>query len=107
LDPLLRKLGSGVRFVRLADLGGRVEDVRDLDHLYIVEGSAGVAAWAQAAPAPAAGAVRVMVDVPSTLEMFDANTLGRIGEPRALGTGFTVLLVPADLMVILLVSDAR
>jgi hypothetical protein len=106
-DPLLLKLGSDLRFVRLADPGGRVENVRELDHLYIVEGSRGVAAWVRSMPLPAVGAVRLNVARTATLELFDADTFETIGPDRTFGPGLHDVTVPAELAVIMLLSDGE
>ena len=104
-NPLLRKLGDRLRFARLADRGGRVESVSELEHLYVVEGSTGAAAWVRSRPT-GKGSIRVTVPVSSTLQLLDANTLEPASAPQSLVAGtHEVPLLTKD-SVVIVVSDA-
>lgn len=107
LDPLLRQLGSGVRFVRLSEPGGRIDAVRGVTHLYVVEGSAGAAAWVRSMSSPPEGVVRVAVSRLSTLMLLDADTLSPLEASRTLGAGDHEVGVPRDVPSIVVVSDAK
>jgi len=104
-DSLLRTLGTRPRFVRLTDQGGRIEDVQNLEHLYIVEGAAGAAAWVRSVAPPEDGSIRVNVGAPSTLEFLDASTLTSVSAPVALAPGTHDVPLATTAPVIVLVSD--
>jgi hypothetical protein len=104
---LVRRLGEGPRFVRLADRGGRIETVTDLEHLYIVEGAAGTAAWVRALPSTSRASVRIEARTASTLELIDAMTLQPVGRPRTLASGsYDVPLTTRDRFIVL-IADQR
>jgi len=104
-DSLLRTLGTRPRFVRLTDQGGRIEDVQNLEHLYIVEGAAGAAAWVRSMAPPDGGSIRVNVGAPSTLELLDASTLTSVGAPLALAPGTHDVPLATTAPLVVLVSD--
>ena len=86
-DSVLNRLGARPRFVRLTDQGGRIDDVRNLAQLYIVEGTTGAAAWVRSMAPPNTGGVRVHVRVASTLELLDATALAPVVAPLELTPG--------------------
>ena len=93
------------RFVRLADQGGRIEDVRNLAQLYIVEGTTGAAAWVRSMAPPHNGAVRVNVRAASTLELLDATTLAPVVAPEELTPGTHDVPLTATASLVVVVSD--
>ena len=104
-DGVLNRLGAYSRFVRLGDQGGRIEDVRNLAQLYIIEGTTGAAAWVRAMAPPHNGGVRVNVRVASALELLDAATLAPVVAPLELTPGTHDVPLTATTSLVVVVSD--
>ena len=104
-DSVLNRLGARPRFVRLSDEGGRIDDVRNLAQLYIVEGTTGAAAWVRSMAPPNNGGVRVHVRVASTLELLDATALAPLVAPLELTPGTHDVPLTATTSLVVVVSD--
>ncbi len=104
-DSVLNRLGARPRFVRLTDQGGRIDDVRNLAQLYIVEGTTGAAAWVRSMAPPNNGGVRVHVRVASTLELLDATVLSPVAAPLELSPGTHDVPLTATASLVVVVSD--
>jgi hypothetical protein len=108
LETILDSIGTNRRAVRLGQLESGRLAANDLDLVYMVEGTTGLATWLRAIAEPVEPpALELRLAVRSRLAVFDANTLEPVGEPRLLEPGPQYLLLPSSLLLLFVVGDAQ
>jgi hypothetical protein len=94
-----------LRISRLSERGGRFTGGREIEHLYLVEGSIGSAAWVRTRPRPLESpALKLELMLPSRVEVFD-GALATVQAPAALPPGMHSIALPAATPLLVLVTN--